>query len=95
MTHELKSLQGRRDKMRQVISICESEVRDKHKELNQKNKELNDKKKQLNLILKNIKDIEDRRKNVVISEHAILRYLERVKGFNLEDIKNFIITNKL
>ena len=35
MTHELKSLQGRRDKMRQVISICESEVRDKHKELNQ------------------------------------------------------------
>ena len=88
MTHELKSLQGRRDKMRQVISICESEVRDKHKELSQKNKELNDKRKQLNLILKNIKDIEDRRKDVVISEHAILRYLERVKGFNLEDIKN-------
>lgn len=87
MTHELKSLQGRRDKMRQVISICESEVRDKHKELNQKNKELNDKKKQLNLILKNIKNIENN-KDVVISEHAILRYLERVKGFNLEDIKN-------
>ena len=87
MTHELKSLQGRRDKMRQVISICESEVRDKHKELNQKNKELNDKKKQLNLILKNIKDIENNN-DVVISEHAILRYLERVKGFNLEDIKN-------
>ena len=87
MTHELKSLQGRRDKMIQVISICESEVRDKHKDLNQKNKELNDKKKQLNLILKNIKDIENNN-DVVISEHAILRYLERVKGFNLEDIKN-------
>ena len=28
MTHELKSLQGRRDKLRQVISVYESEIED-------------------------------------------------------------------
>ena len=59
MTHELKSLQGQRDKTRQIINTYEEAI-------------------------KNIENNND----VVISEHAILRYLERVKGFNLEDIKN-------
>lgn len=80
MTHELKSLQGQRDKTRQIINTYEEDIK-------KKNLELKEKKIELNEIMTAIKNIENNN-DVVISEHAILRYLERVKGFNLEDIKN-------
>ena len=80
MTHELKSLQGQRDKTRQIINTYEEEIKKKNLELKEKRIELNE-------IMTAIKNIENNN-DVVISEHAILRYLERVKGFNLEDIKN-------
>lgn len=34
------------------------------------------------------------RKNLIISEHAIIRYLERVKQLDLEQIKNEILTEE-
>ena len=80
MTHKLKSLQGQRDKTRQIINTYEEDIKKKNLELKEKRIELNE-------IMTAIKNIENNN-DVVISEHAILRYLERVKGFNLEDIKN-------
>ena len=56
-------------------------------DIKKKNLELKEKRIELNEIMTAIKNIENNN-DVVISEHAILRYLERVKGFNLEDIKN-------
>ena len=32
---------------------------------------------------------------LIVSEHAILRYLERIKGIDIEEIKNAILTENL
>ena len=57
--------------------------------------------KALSDLLKSEKQIQDRisqikeDKGITVSEHAILRYLERVKGFNLKEIEEEIITEEL
>lgn len=33
--------------------------------------------------------------NIKVSEHAMLRYIERVKGINLDALENEIVTDKL
>ena len=35
------------------------------------------------------------RQTLLVSEHAILRYLERIKGLNLEEIKEAILTEEI
>lgn len=53
----------------------------------------------LQKVEKEIKEIETRltqsRESLRASEHAIVRYLERYEGLNLEDIEKKIITEKL
>ncbi len=48
----------------------------------------------------NIKELNERieklkNKEIILSEHAILRYLERVVGINMEDVKKKIVTETL
>ena len=47
--------------------------------------------KQLQDIAKKIKDINDGDRPPVITEHALLRYLERVKGIDIKEIKKEIL----
>lgn len=47
---------------------------------------------QLAAVDKQIKEL--KKKNIVVSEHAIIRYLERVQGVNMKDIKRAILNEK-
>ena len=49
---------------------------------------------QIKIIEKQIKELESV-KEIQLSEHAIIRYLERVKGFDMQEIKDLIITDDL
>lgn len=55
----------------------------------------------LELIRKQISSVQEKidnfgkDKETIISEHAILRYLERVKGLDIEEIKKEILTEEV
>ncbi len=83
-TQKLKQLQSR--KARLEIDVAETakdlkSLRKKHQKAEQ----------QLGSINKEIAQLQD--SEIIISEHAILRYLERSKGFDIETIKNEILND--
>lgn len=39
----------------------------------------------------NIQKVMERSKDIIVSEHAIIRYLERVRGFDMEDVRREMI----
>jgi hypothetical protein len=41
-----------------------------------------------------VRRFEERQKELVVSEHAMLRYLERVRGVDLEEVKRAILDAK-
>lgn len=84
---ELKQLQSRRDK----LEVQLPEVR---RAANESQRSLVKHEKQLREVKERIADIEEASKELVVSEHALLRYLERVKGVDLEEIKQEMLTNK-
>ena len=55
MTHELKSLQGQRNKTRQIINTYEEEIKKKNLELKEKRIELNE----IMTAIKNIENFEN------------------------------------
>ena len=85
-SHELKQLQTRRDKLRIELGGIEGD----QKELASRWKTV---RKKLNSIEKQIQGLEQR--EITISEHALLRYLERVKGINLDELREEILTDKV
>lgn len=88
--HDLKGLQVQRDKTRSALDAARFD----QKAANQKVNELQ---KKLETLDRQIKDQLERAREVgsaVVSEHAMLRYFERVMGFNLEEIKAKVIPNK-
>ena len=57
---------------------------------------LSENKNQINKIKKYIYDLEIKQsQELTITEHALLRYCERVLGINIEDIKKEILTPEL
>ena len=81
MTNDLKSLQVRKTKL-------EREIKELEREKNEVCQRLNEKKKQLSNVNSGIKQLQS---NVVITEHILVRYLERVKGIDMEEIKKEIL----
>lgn len=83
--HRLKQLQTRRSQL-------EIEL----KELNESRREIQDKvnrvKDTLNSINAEVVSLENTK--LVISEHALLRYLQRAKGIDLEQMKAEMINDK-
>jgi predicted nuclease with TOPRIM domain len=63
-------------------------------EVSNKQREYSDKLNAINRLKEEIARL-DEDKNLRISEHAILRYLERVKGMDIEAIENEILTDTL
>lgn len=82
---ELKSLQVRKTKL-------EVEIKSLEKDKNIIIEEINNKKNNLNSICQKIKNLAI--KEPIISEHAMLRYIERVMNINLKDIENRILTEE-
>lgn len=77
--HRLLSIEKRKKK--KVLTELTTEIAQMNKELDRLGQQIFD--------LKNIDD-----KAPHITDHAVVRYLERVKGVNIWDIKAEIIQNK-
>ena len=80
----LKALKTREAKLLAESKILELERKDLNARELSKNEQL------LAIRIK----IRDMQQKIILSEHAILRYLERVKEVNLEDIENEILDDK-
>jgi hypothetical protein len=83
--HELKALQTR---LTEALAE-ESAARDK---LNRAAKELGDAEDRRSSIQHKIRELEDAAKEPIVSEHALLRYIERFMGVDLESVRRAILT---
>lgn len=63
-------------------------------EINALNNKLNDSKKRIQKLKREEKNITLYSKDIMITEHAILRYLERVEGLDLQEIIHTIIPDE-
>ncbi len=92
MSHtELKSLETRRRKVKENLNVRKTEQVSLSREINQ--------------LIRNVKDIEGQiellkvnkvnKNSIIITEHAILRYLERVEGVDIERVKKDILDDKV
>jgi sugar-specific transcriptional regulator TrmB len=86
---ELKSLQTRLAKAQTRQEVLKSEVSTAQRNYQQCTNEITS-------ILYRISEIRKEAENEpMISEHAILRYLERVEGVNIDNIVNTILTDDI
>lgn len=84
---QIKQLQTQLDNIITDYSSLKIEISNKQKELSNKQNLINS----LRDKIKNLKNT----KTIRVSEHAMLRYFERVKGFNISEIQEEIITKEL
>lgn len=63
-------------------------------QVSSKNKEYNDKLVEINKIQKEIDKLSST-KSFRVSEHAIVRYFERIKGFNIQEIEDEILSKEI
>lgn len=82
-----KQLQSQLNKLQSDSEILKIEIKNKQVEYNQKIQLIKELQKSINSLSKNGK--------IKISEHAIVRYLERVKGINLSEIEKEILTEEV
>ncbi len=84
---KLKGLQTQLKNLEGDASSLKIEVSNKQKEYSQKINLINSIKEQISKI--------DRVEEFKVSEHAIVRYFERVKGFNMDEIQAEILSEKI
>ena len=82
-SHTLKGLESQLARLESDLATCKSIIREKNIELNaiQKN------------ISKDLIESLTINEELIVSEHAVLRYLERVQGQKIEDIQSEILTD--
>lgn len=83
---ELKKLKKLESKYIAELKALNLDKENLHIEIDLKTKALND-------VKNKIKKVEDN-SNIMISDHAILRYLERIMGIDIEMIKKEILPEK-
>jgi len=83
----LKGLQTQLSKIEGEISALETQRRNLDKEVNQK-KSI---KQSLQAQIKNLESSD----KLIVSEHATLRYIERVMGIDIEKLNNKILTDSV
>lgn len=81
---EIKGLQSQLSKAQGDAAALKLDIANKQREHNQKLEVIRGLKAKISSISNN--------KNVRVSEHALIRYFERVKGFNTEDIEKEILS---
>ena len=85
-TVALKSLQVQLRKTKEELQ----EKRFIKKENDEKINQLKKRVESINLDINSLSEVE-----VVVSEHALLRYFERVMGYNLDEIKDKILNDEI
>jgi len=84
--NKLKYLETKLNKLNSEYAMIKKEYQQKQKELEKIKIDIKNTEKQINKLKNN--------SELIISEHAILRYIERVLGIDIEEIKNKIVPNK-
>lgn len=84
-TRKIKSIETQLNKIKSEKDILKLEISNKQRELSLKDRLINELTDELNK-LKEVKTLR-------ISEHAILRYLERIKNLNIKDIEEDILSS--
>jgi len=90
-SHEIKKIQSQITSLRKEADAINSEI----KVAKERRKGINDTVSVLNKRLKEIERANSSTGELVVSEHAFLRYLERVKGMDLEKLQSEIVTDML
>ena len=85
-SQKLKQLQSRAAKLESEIKFLKQEMEEKQGDYHKARLQLKDIKYEIG----QLKD-----KDIVVSEHAMLRYLERAMGLDLDDIKQAILTEEI
>lgn len=80
LKYQIKKMEGDAEALKTEISI-------KQRELSQKQNTIKSLKQQVQKI--------DNNKNIKVSEHAIIRYLERIKGVDIEEIEKEILSDEV
>ena len=78
--NNITQLKARKRKIEEKLAAQKGELQAIHKVINEFNDELRK-------IKAEIQATENRNKELVITDHAIVRYLERVRGFDVEKCK--------
>lgn len=84
----LKRLQTEQKELSDIVQSLE----DKKKEVNE---DCSKKKSKLDQVKKRIRELTSLENGVIVSEHAMLRYLERVRGVNLKELHDAILTHEI
>lgn len=82
-SQSLKQLQSRKTRLEVDLSELAKDLRALKRKHNQTANQLSSVRHEINQL---------QNSNIIVSEHAILRYLERSKGVDIEVIKNEILT---
>lgn len=86
VAHLLKGLESQLHKAESEVALCKVELLSKQKEYDTLRKNLNTIKEKISKLTSN--------KEIIISEHALLRYVERVLNIDVEEISNSILTDQ-
>lgn len=81
-------------RLKSQLSNLDGELTAIKVDLSNKQKEYNQKKKVFDSLLKKIKELNNPQEPDV-SEHAIIRYFERVRGENIDEIKREILSEEV
>jgi predicted nuclease with TOPRIM domain len=88
---------ARLKQLRRRVLEAKSRAKSEKEELVEVQSRYNESAKRARELEKQIKLLEEaaKKKEPVVSEHAMLRYLERVRGVDMEEVKQQILTEQL
>lgn len=84
---KIKGLQSQLSALQGEAEAIKIDISSKQKEYNNKMNAINRLKQQIDNLSKN--------KNIKISEHALIRYFERVKGYDIDEIEKEILNDDI
>lgn len=83
---QLKGLNTRKSRLQEEVKQLRDQVADLSRNINQKNAQMQDIDRQIASLQK---------KDIIVSEHAILRFIERTMGLDVEAIKAHIVSDTM
>lgn len=86
-------LEKEEEKAQSELKEVKKELEELHLEMKSLGNQMNDKKSVAGNLRKKLKDAE-KAKKIHITDHALLRYIERILGIDVEQIRNEILTEE-
>ena len=90
MTKKHKELKRQLKKMEWDLDLLKNESIEKNREFSLKDNEVKEVKRDINLI-----ERVENSKNIGVTDHAVVRFFERVLGFDISEIESAILTSEV